>query len=215
LATSSTGSTAFGARFINETDETLTALTVQLTGELWRQSNLPKTLQCYYFIDPTGSAPFSGNQTAMLPALSLAFPVSSSAVGGVAVDGTSNGNQTNLSVVAQPIADWPPGTALWLVWQMTDVTGKAQGLAIDNLSFSSSTQAPAQVPLTFQTTTTNLVLSWIGLAGQKYEVQYKDDLRAPSWTGLGGVLIGTGATLSFTNDFSDSSQRFYRLQLLP
>ena len=29
---------------------------------------------------------------------------------------------------------WPPGTALWLVWQMTDSTGKAQGLGIDNVA---------------------------------------------------------------------------------
>jgi hypothetical protein len=34
-------------------------LTVQFIGEVWRQSNLPKTLECYYFIDPTGVAPFS------------------------------------------------------------------------------------------------------------------------------------------------------------
>ena len=53
LDTSSTGLTAFGARFINATAQTLNYMTVRLTGEVWRQSNLPKTLRFYYLIDPT------------------------------------------------------------------------------------------------------------------------------------------------------------------
>jgi hypothetical protein len=59
IATSSTGATAFGARFVNETAQNLNSISVQVTGELWRQSDLPKTLLCYYFIEPTGTAPFS------------------------------------------------------------------------------------------------------------------------------------------------------------
>jgi hypothetical protein len=142
------------------------------------------------------------------------MPANPSAVGGVPVDGTSSENQTNLSVLNQPILDWPPGTALWLVWQMSDATGKAQGLAIDNLSFSASTQAPVyEVPIMFSSTSTNLVLSWMGVTGQVYQMEYKDDLRAGSWTALGSPITGTGAMLSFTNDLSQSSQRFYRLQI--
>ena len=49
LATSSTGGTAFGVRFINGTGITLTRMNLQFTGEVWRQSNLPKTLQCLLF----------------------------------------------------------------------------------------------------------------------------------------------------------------------
>ena len=52
LATSSTSGTAFGARFINGTTATLTRMNVQFTGAVWRQSNVAKTLQFYYFIDP-------------------------------------------------------------------------------------------------------------------------------------------------------------------
>jgi hypothetical protein len=216
LATSSTGGTAFGAKFINQTPQNLSSITVQFTGELWRQSNLPKTLACYYFIDPTGVAPFSSSQTALLPNLNVNFPVSAADVGGTAVDGTASVNQTNLSPVNQTIANWPPGAALWLVWQMTDPTGKAQGLAIDNLSFSASTQTSLQpLPLSFQTTATNLVLSWIGAVGETYQVEYKDDLGAGTWTPLGTPVAGTGAALSITNDFTNSSQRFYRLEIMP
>ena len=216
LATSSTGPTAFGAKFLNETAQTLKSVNVQVTGELWRQSDLPKQLECYYYIDPTGLAAFSGSQTALLPALTVAFPTDTTAVGGVAQDGTAAENQKNLSLVNQTIADWPSGAALWLVWQMTDATGKAQGLAIDNLSFSASAQTttPA-IPITFATTTTNLSLSWFSAVGQTYQLQYKDDLRLSSWTALGNPVVGTGTQLGLTNDFSQSPQRFYRLQVIP
>jgi hypothetical protein len=216
LATSSTGGTAFGAKFINLTSQSLSSINVQLAGELWRQSNLPKTLQCFYFIDPTGAAPFSLNQTALLPALNVSFPVDPAAVGGVAVDGTAGMNQTNLALSNLAIPNWAPGAALWLVWEMADSTGKAQGLAIDNLVFSASGQAiPGPVAVSFETTATNIILSWTSSTGQAYQLEYRDDLASGTWQLLGTPLTGTGAILSITNDFSQASQRFYRLRLVP
>ncbi len=67
LATSSTKGTAFGVRFINGTTNTLNRMNLQFTGEVWRQSNLPKTLQFYYFIDPTGTHGFPTSATAFCP----------------------------------------------------------------------------------------------------------------------------------------------------
>jgi autotransporter-associated beta strand protein len=138
LATSSTKGTAFGVRFINGTTITLNHMNLQYIGEVWRQSNLPKTLQFYYFVDLTGTNNFATNITAFIPALNVNIPTMSADSGGVAVDGTSTLNQTNLGVLNQTITNWPSGAALWLVWQMTDSTGKAQGLGIDNLNFSAS-----------------------------------------------------------------------------
>jgi hypothetical protein len=216
LATSSTGGTAFGAKFVNQTAQTLNSINVQVTGEVWRQSDIAKTLECYYFIDPTASIPFTSSQTALLPTLNVSLPLDPAAIGGIAVDGTASVNQTNLTLVNQPIANWAPGAALWLVWQMTDPGGKAQGLAIDNLSFSASVgSTPTPVPLNFQASTTNLVLSWTGIAGQTYQVEYKDDLKATVWTPLGSPISGTGAPLTFTADFTQSTQRFYHLRVLP
>jgi len=137
-------------------------------------------------------------------------------VGGIPVDGTATANQTKLSVVDQPIVDWPPGAALWLVWQLTDFTGKAQGLAIDNLSFSSTSQTlSSAAPISAQTRGNSLLLSWTGVAGSTYQIQYKDDLAAPLWSALGAPVAGTGATITFTNNLSQSFQRFYRLTIVP
>jgi len=212
LATSSTKGTAFGVRFINGTTTTLTRMNLQFTGEVWRQSNVPKTLQFYYFIDLTGTATFPGGATALIPALNVSIPTVSADSGGIAVDGTSPLNQTNLSVLNQTITNWPPGAALWLVWQMTDSTGKAQGLGIDNLSFSAS--VPLPVPVNIQTSGTNLFLNWTAITGQTYQLEYKDDLAAPAWTPLGDPVTGIGGPLTLTNNFGASPQRFFRLRLV-
>jgi hypothetical protein len=212
LATSSTSGTAFGARFVNGTGITLTRMNVQFTGEVWRQSNVPKTLQFFYYIDPTGVGGFPAATTALMPALNVNIPTVPSDVGGVAVDGTLPQNQTNRSVLNQTITNWPPGAALWLVWQMIDSSGKAQGLGIDNLSFSAS--APIPAPLSIQTSGADLILSWPGIAGQNYQLEYKDDLSAPTWTPLGSPVTGNGGTLTATNSFSASNQRFFRLRLV-
>jgi hypothetical protein len=216
LATSTTGATAFGAKFINQTTTTLKYINLQVTGEVWRQSNLPKSLQCYYFIDLTGAATFPAGPTALLPSLDVDFPTVATAVGGAAVDGTAPANQTNLTVIGQAISDWPPGAALWLVWQMTDFTGKAQGLAIDNFSLSASDQAPYNpVSLSAEATDGNLVLSWPTQAGQTYQVEYTDDLMSGAWSPLSGPLLGTGVPILVTNSLALSTQRFFRVKPVP
>ena len=117
-----------------------------------------------------------------------------------------------MSVLDQTITNWPPGAALWLVWQMTDTTGKAQGLGIDNLSFSAS--VPLPVPLTVQTSGTNLFLNWPGVAGQTYQLEYKNNLSDPTWTPVGNPVTGTGGTLALTNNSAASPQRFFHLRLV-
>lgn len=143
LATSSTGPTAFGVKLINGTTNTIDEMTLSYTGELWRQQPSPKTLAFSYLVVPTGTNSFSTNGGTVLPGLNVTFPT------GVfsPVDGTQSANQVYLSVTNQPISDWPPGAALWLIWQMADATGNSQGLAIDNLAFSANSTYSTGLPL--------------------------------------------------------------------
>jgi hypothetical protein len=138
-------------------------------------------------------------------------------VGGAAVNGTLALNQTNLGVVQRVITNWPPGAALWVVWEMADATGKAQGLAIANLSFSAQAQSVlTPVPLTMQfSSATNLVIAWPAPAGQSYQLEYKDDLSTGAWSTLGPPYVGTGVPVALTNDLTLAIQRFYRLRVLP
>ena len=216
LATSSTGYTAFGVRLINGTLQTLNFVNVNLTGEVWRQSNLAKTLTCFYLVDPTATAGFTTNQTAFLPALNVTFHVVAADTGGVAVDGTASANQTQLAVTNQAIP-WPAGAALWVVWEMADPTGKAQGLAIDNLSFSATAfpggfVAPA---VTTQTTSsTNLVLTCASMKGLNYQIQTSTNLSNPAWVAVGTATAGTGNPITFSLG-ATNTQSFFRVVITP
>jgi autotransporter-associated beta strand protein len=152
LATSSTGPTAFGVKIVNGTTTTINLMTLSFTGELWRQQPSPKTLAFSYLIDPSGTNSFTTNGGTALPGLNVAFPT------GVysPMDGTQSSNQVYLSLTNQPINNWPPGAALWLIWQMADDSGTSQGLAIDNLVFSSgSTLVPPTITSQPQSQTVN------------------------------------------------------------
>jgi len=212
LATSSTGGTAFGARFRNSAGRTLNELSLQCTGEIWRQSDLPKTLQFYYFIDPTGTNPFPTNATAFVPALNVVFPTVAATSGGMPTNGTLSVNQTNLSVSNQAITNWPPGAMLWLVWQMADSTGKAQGLGVDHVSFSASVALP--LSLTIPAGSAEVLINWSSDQGEMYQLEYSTNLINSTWTPLGGPVTGTGGTMTLTNNLSAAQQSYFRLQLL-
>jgi hypothetical protein len=217
LATSTTDYTAFGLKLINGTSQTLNFMNLQFTGEVWRQSNLAKTLEFYYLIDPSATNVFSTSATAFLPALNVSFPTVAADVGGAAVDGTAALNQTNLGVTNQVIAPWAPGAALWLVWEMASPASKSQGLGIDNLSFSASVwpTGMSSPPLVAQASGTNLLLSCPTIVGLSYQFQYKTNLSADSWLPLGAPIPGTGATIIVTNGLTASVQCFYRLAIVP
>ena len=217
LATSTTGYTAFGAKIVDNTGATLKYINLHFTGELWRQSNIPKTLEFYYLVDPTGSAAFSTQATAYLPRLNVSIPTVSADVGGTAVDGTNPLNQTNLSATNLIISNWAPGTALWLVWEMADATGKAQGLGIDNFSFSATALPIGFSPPALNAlppSGTNFTLSFGTVAGPSYQLEYSDDLASTNWIPLGAAVSGTGnpanLNLSITNQ-----QRFFRITVSP
>jgi len=157
-----------------------------VTGEVWRQSDKAKTLECYYSIDPTATAPMSAEATASLPELNVSFPTVAADVGGVAVDGANPANQMNLAVTNRAIASWPAGAALWLVWKMADATGKSQGLAIDNLSFAATALGGlANTPsLSIQSSSAGqFVLAW-PLAAAVYQLYSATNLAPPIFWSL-------------------------------
>jgi hypothetical protein len=60
-----------------------------------------------------------------------------------------------------------------------------------------------------------LGLTWSAVAGQSYQVQYKDDLRTTNWTALVPDILAGGLTATETNSITNSPQRFYRIMLVP
>jgi hypothetical protein len=59
-----------------------------------------------------------------------------------------------------------------------------------------------------------LTFSWQAPSGLSYQVEYKDDLNALSWTPIGSPLVGNGGILSFAHPLTPQ-RRFFRLRILP
>ena len=139
IATTKTGPIAFGAALINRSTNTYTSINLSYTGELWRNNPNAQPLIFGYAIDPTGTnSAFqpgqwdSTNGIIYIPSMNVTFPTSPSTL---IYDGTLASNQVSLAASGLTISNWPPGGALWLIWQ-AQTLGSAQNLAIDNLSFS-------------------------------------------------------------------------------
>ena len=56
-----------------------------------------------------------------------------------------------------------------------------------------------------------IVLSWQSVTGHAYQVQSRGSLSSGTWANLGGAVMATGSSASFTNTLSGETQ-FYRVQ---
>jgi hypothetical protein len=187
LATSTTGATAFGLSLLNLTTNTIDQINLTYTGELWRQQPNAKTLSFSYYIDPTGTNAFSIDGAVPLPVLDVNFPTGSY----TPEDGTQPANQIQLGVTNQTIVAWPPGAALWLVWQMTNNAGASQGLAIDNLAFSANSAplpplilSQPQAQIEFAGGTATLSVSANGASALSYQWQWNGSNIAGATTSV-------------------------------
>lgn len=64
-------------------------------------------------------------------------------------------------------------------------------------------------------TSGTVTLTWSAAAGRRYQLQYKSNLSATTWTNLGGAITATVGTVTVSDGIGSSSQRFYRVVLLP
>jgi hypothetical protein len=68
------------------------------------------------------------------------------------------------------------------------------------------------VTLGVQTSGTNVVLTLPTNPGHNSQIEYADDPGSPTWTPMGGSLMGTGGVISITNT-PISGQRFFRASI--
>jgi hypothetical protein len=90
------------------------------------------------------------------------------------------------------------------------------GLSATN-SFLVFVRAPILTPTIESIFVSNgmATITWTALAGRNYRLQYKDDLGESNWTDVLPDVPAEGATVSGTNSVEASSQRFYRVFLVP
>jgi hypothetical protein len=133
LASGTTGTIHYGARFVNDTGLTVTSLTVTYTGEQWRDSGNTSqhTLEFSFQVGATVDDLTSGTWTDV-DALDFTGPAASGSSG--ALDGNAAANRTTLSqAIAIAI---PPGQEIMLRWTDVNDDGSDHGLGIDDLAIS-------------------------------------------------------------------------------
>ena len=77
-----------------------------------------------------------------------------------------------------------------------------------------ATPAPQITSLTGVGSGTNTVNFTTAIKGASYQVQYKDDLAAASWSILGTVTVTTPGTASINDPNPSTTHRFYRIVVL-
>ncbi|HWA29022.1 MAG TPA: ExeM/NucH family extracellular endonuclease [Lacunisphaera sp.] len=149
LGSLSSGTTIsrFGATLVNGTGQTITQVTVAYTGEQWRRgTGAANKLAFEYALDPTNL-----NTGAFTAAASLDFTAPVTSGSGTALDGNAPANRVRISSTLTGL-NWAPGQVLVLRWTDVDDTGSDDGLAIDNLVFSTPISTTATLPAVLYTT---------------------------------------------------------------
>lgn len=151
LGALSSGSTVprFGVMLINSTGRTITEFSLSYTGEQWRRGSASANkLTFEYALD---GADLNSGTFVAVPALDFTAPNTG---GAGALDGNAAANRTAVAGTVGGLA-WAPGQLLVLRWSDVDDSGSDDGLAIDDLSFSTPVAANAILPAVIYTTPAN------------------------------------------------------------
>jgi uncharacterized protein len=140
VCSNTTGNLVYGVRLVNDTANTVTAVSVQYGGEQWREgggttASLPQKLDFAYKV--TG-ADLAGGVFTDVDTLDFTGPrfgvTAASALDGNVNRVVVSGNVTGLSVA--------PGQVLWLQWTDFNDTGNDHGLAIDDVVVTATGSGP-------------------------------------------------------------------------
>jgi hypothetical protein len=129
-----------------------------------------------------------------------------------------------LTVTTNGLINWTPTQAQALntytvTISVTDTNPpavNAKSLSVTN-SFQITVNVASNDFRIISITTTNGVatVTWTSVAGNYYRLQYKDSLTAATWTDVIPDVQATSQTASTTNVLGNTTQRFYRVMLVP
>lgn len=127
------------------------------------------------------------------------------------------------SLISPPAGAQIGSTSGVLTWTptvapaMNNLTVRVADNGTPSLSATQTFSVTVVVPPTlggFSLVGNNLTFSWMSAPGQMYQVEFKNELTDPVWLPAGGVQVGTGGTLDFTNNITSAPRRFFRLRVL-
>lgn len=144
---STAGSFYWGVELVNQTNHTITAVTISYAGEQWRNS--AAAAQSVSFQYSFSAQDIKTGSFITIPQLEFVSPITGGTAG--ARDGNSAAARTPIGPVTLTNISWKPGQSLWLRWYDPDHPGYDHGLAIDDFSLSvfSSYENTYDPPATF------------------------------------------------------------------
>ncbi len=239
VATTKTGVNCFSLGLVNTSTKTNTLITVNLTGELWRNNPVQQPLLFGYAIDAAGSSAaftpgssdftasgidnINGNPLYNVTNLNVVFTTNATTT---INDGTLPANQISVGMTNLVITNWVPGATLWLVWQ-ADNLGTAQDVAIDNFSFSASSGSTATVstPLNITPGSVHLTggvssvasFTFTNTPGLTFSILATNNIGAPkaTWPVIGTAVESpaNSGNYQFTDaNAATNTTRFYLLR---
>lgn len=157
ITTNSSGDITFGAKYLNQSGETIRSITVSYTGEQWRISDgqRPQVLAFSYLVsnsDPTIAIPERTSGYVYVPELYLTSPkfdttgLVLAGETGIPLDGNLIENQVQISFTFN--VTLTDGDYLLLRWYKENSSKIEFGLAIDDLSVDFSNSAVSELSFT-------------------------------------------------------------------
>ncbi len=141
VASGTSDSIAYGAYFVNNTQSTITSVSIGYTGEQWRNggNTTAQSIIFSYRVDGSGfTTPVAGTSvTPTTPSGWTAFPSLDfnslvNTASGAALNG--NANSTSFSATTLTGLSLAPDQVLWIRWDDSNNAGSDHGLAVDNVS---------------------------------------------------------------------------------
>jgi len=143
-----------GVALTNNTGATVTQFTLSYTGEQWRRGSAAANKLTFAYA--LGATDLNVGAFTAVPALDFTAPNTTGS--GLAIDGNAAGNRTAISALVTGVA-WAPGQTLVLRWSDVDDSGSDDGIAIDDLTFST---AATLLPAVAVTTPANGAVNVLG-----------------------------------------------------
>ncbi len=134
VASNGTNTIHYGARFFNDTDATISTLSISYIGEQWRNGG-NTTQHQLNFAYQIGATDLTSGTWVDFDRLDFLAPIATSSGG--ALDGNNSDNRAS---VADTLTGFSlaPGEEIWLRWTDINESGSDHGLAIDNLQVSTA-----------------------------------------------------------------------------
>jgi hypothetical protein len=184
----------FGLSLVNTTSSTITQFTLSYTGEQWRRGSAAANVLTFGYL--VGASDINTGTFNSAAALNFTAPITTGS--GVTLDGNLAANRTAISSTVTGLS-WAPGQVLVLRWTDVDDSGSDDGLAIDDLTFTTPVAAAPFAPAVTSTTPANSATQVAGNAPITVTFNQAVTLSG-SWFTINSALTGAIAATVTSSD---------------